>query len=154
MFLLDYGSHTNHKQASEKQISNSFHLLYYQDELTGGSVSDKHRDELLEKIGCLSAYIRIRWGREAHEEAPPKSRDTLAIANFKNLKAMLSGVENLKNQVKALHNTSDSIQLKICALRGSNKGSASYILASNEAILSAIVRLLPPCDLCPSANFW
>ena len=67
---------------------------------------------------------------------------------------MLSEVENLKNQMKALYNTSDSIQLEIHALYGSNEGSASCILASNKAILSAMVRLLPHYDLYPFANPW
>ena len=60
-------------------------------------MSDQHRDKLLEKIDHLSVYIRVQCGCETCEEALPKSRDTLTIANFKNLKAMLSGIENLKN---------------------------------------------------------
>ena len=115
-------------------------------------MSDECKDELLEKVGHLSMYIRVRSSHEAYEEAPPKSRDALATANFKNLKAMLSRVENLKNQMKALLNTSDSIWLEINALCRSNEGSASRILASNEAILSIMIRLLPPYDLRPSAN--
>ena len=117
-------------------------------------MSDQHRDELLEKIGHLSAYIRVQSDCETYKKAPPKSRNALATANFKTLKAMLSRMENIKSQMKDLHNTSDSIRLEIRALRRSNESSASRILASNEAILSAMVRFLPSCDLFPSANPW
>jgi len=115
-------------------------------------VSDQRKDELLKKIGHLSAYIRVRSGCEAHKEAPPKSRDALAIVNFKIIKVMLSGMENFKSQMKDLRNTSNSIWLEIYALRGSNKSSASHILASNKVILSALVRFLYPYGSCPSAN--
>lgn len=52
-------------------------------ELDGGP-SEVRREALLGKIARAAARLRVRAGRVAREEAPPRGQDALAAANYRN----------------------------------------------------------------------
>ena len=67
----------------------------------------------------------MKSGLFSQEEAPPKSQNTLAAANYKFLQSIASGVEAIHPEMKSLWTSNEAILKEIKGLQSSFEASAS-----------------------------